>query len=143
MSNWWPISPRPAVLHHIFGGSGGIGLKGDKATNFFGSTHPEEAVTFYHFNFNCRLSSHVEVVVGIKGDPQVTGFNRRVRERLQDTPRRHPKLAHTQDLQKEPLLLKPSSFSSYVTAVWYWVSSKEVVLSAPRTSFSSFHILNR
>ena len=69
--------------------------QGDRAINFIGSTQPEEAVTFYHFNFNCHLSSHVGVGVGIQGDPQATGFNRRVRERLQDTPRRHPKLART------------------------------------------------
>jgi len=53
--------------------------------NFIGSTQPEEAVTFYHFNFNCRLSSHSGVGVGIQGDPQVTVFNRLVRERFQDT----------------------------------------------------------
>jgi len=68
--------------------------EGDKEINSIESAQPsEETVTSYNFKFNCRLSSQVEFGVVVPGDSHAIGFNRCFRERLQETPRRHPKLA--------------------------------------------------
>jgi len=103
---------------------------------------------FYTFVFYYHLTSLFEVDTG---NPRVTrcceqeqvDFNRRVRERLQDTPRRHPRAFEEALANLGPAggttnfyCLHPSAAAS---RDWYLCPPERVVLSAPRSSLSPFY----